>query len=177
MTPGCSGIARIVIVAVPRLAIVPNWQVTIPPASEQVPWVVVDERYVTVVGRVSVTVTFVAVAGPLLVTASEYVSGVPSSTGFGVADFTTAISAELALATSTVALALLFVRFGTMLVAFAVTVSVMLVPEAVVELTCSTSVKLAVFPEFKFPPSVHVIVPVPPTGGTVPHVHPPGGVI
>jgi hypothetical protein len=37
-------------------------------------------------------------------------------------------------------------------------------------------VKLAVVPEFRVP-TVQVIVPVPPTGGFVPQVHPPGGVI
>lgn len=88
-----------------------------------------------------------------------------------------AISAEFALATTTVALALLFVRLGTMLVAFAVTVSVMFVPDAVVESTCNTSVKLAVTPTFRVPVRVQVMVPVPPTGGTVPQVHPAGGVI
>src|SRR5215467_3993079 len=104
-------------------------------------------------------------------------SGVPSITGFGDAVFTIAISAELAFATITVALALLFVRFGTIFVAFAVTVFVMLVPDAVFEFTCSTSVKLAVAFTAWFAPSVHVIVPVPPTGGSVPQVHPAGGVI
>src|SRR5215467_14342245 len=104
-------------------------------------------------------------------------SGVPSITGFGEAVFTIAISAELAFATITVALALLFVRFGTMFVAFAVTVFVMFVPDAVFEFTCNTSVKLAVLPAFRLAPSVHVIVPVPPTGGSVPQVHPAGGVM
>ena len=70
-TPGVPGIVRIVIVAVPAFAIVPNKQVTVPPASEQEPCVVVEERYVTTDGNVSVTVTFVADAGPLLVTARE----------------------------------------------------------------------------------------------------------
>jgi hypothetical protein len=133
-----------VTVAVPAFAIVPSRHVTDPPASEQDPCVLVEERYVTVEGSVSVTVTVVADAGPLLVTASEYVSGVPSVTGFGVAVFTIAMSALFALATTTVALAEFVVRLGTMLVAFAVTVSVMFVPEGVPAFTCSTSVKLAV---------------------------------
>jgi hypothetical protein len=125
---------------------------------------------------VSVTVTFVAAAGPLLVNASEYNRGVPSVTGFGVAVLTIAMSALVALATITVALAVLFVRPGTMFVAVAVAVFVMLVPEGVPEPTWSTSVKFAVVPEVRLA-SVHVIVPVPPTGGSVPQVHAPGAVI
>ena len=69
--PGVPGNVRTVIVAVPPFAIVPSRQVTVPPASEQDPCVVFTERYVTTEGRVSVTVTFVADAGPLLLTANE----------------------------------------------------------------------------------------------------------
>ena len=79
--------------------------------------------------------TFVAAEGPLLVTVSVYRSGVPSVTGFGVAVFTIAISALFALATVTVALAVLPVRPGMMFVAVAVAVSVILVPEGVPETT------------------------------------------
>ncbi len=68
--PGVLGIVRIEIVAVPPLAIEPNRQATVPPASEHDPCVVFDDRYVMTVGTASVTVTFVAVAGPLLVTRS-----------------------------------------------------------------------------------------------------------
>jgi hypothetical protein len=50
---------------------VPRRHVTIPPASEHVPRVLVEDRYVTEEGSESVTVTFVAEAGPLLVIASE----------------------------------------------------------------------------------------------------------
>ena len=66
--PACSGIVRIVTVAVAALAIDPSRQVTVPPASEQVPCVVVEDKYVSDDGSVSATVTFVAVAGPLFVT-------------------------------------------------------------------------------------------------------------
>jgi hypothetical protein len=122
------------------------------------------------------TVTLVAEAGPLLATASEYVSGSPSSTGFGVAVFTMATSALLAFATTAVAVALFVVNPGTMLLAVAVSVSEMFVPEAVPGFTCSTSVKFAVAFTARLG-SVQVMVPVPPTGGTVPQVHPAGGVI
>jgi len=56
----------------------------------------------------------------------------PSATvGLGVAVFTMAISALLAFATITAAVALLLVRFGTMLVAVAIAVSAMFVPDVV----------------------------------------------
>jgi hypothetical protein len=127
---------------------------------------------------VSVTVTFVADAGPLLVTASEYVSGVPFVTGFGAAVFTIAMSALVALATSTLALAVFVVRPGGMFAALAVAVSVMVVPEGVSAFTCSTSEKFAVFtpPTPKLPLSVQVMVPVPPIAGAV-QAQPAGAVI
>ena len=88
---------------------------------------------------------------------SVYVSGVPSVTGFGVPVFTIAMSALLALATSTVALAVLVVSPGGMLAAEAVSVSVMFVPDGVPAFTCNTSVKLAAFPAPtpRVPLSVH----------------------
>src|SRR5437660_10432820 len=155
---------------------VPSRQVTVPPASEHVPVVVVAERKVTAAGNVSVTVTFVAEAGPLLTTVSVYVKGLPCSTGFGVAVFVIAISALLALATTTVAVALLVVRPGTMLPALAVAVSEIFVPEGVPAFTCSTKVKFAVAFTPRLLASVHVMVPVPPTAG-VTHDHPAGNAI
>ena len=108
--------------------------------------------------------TFVAEAGPLLVTASVYVSNVPCVTGFGEAVLTIATSALLALATTTVALAVLVVRLGTMFEAVAVAVSVMLVPDGVPPFTCSTSVNVPeVFAATLA--SVQVMVPVPPGVG------------
>jgi hypothetical protein len=90
---------------------------------------------------------------------------------------TIAKSALLASATTTVVLAVLDVRLGTMFVAVAVAVSVILVPEGVFELTCRTSVNVPELFTARVPLAVHVIVPVPPTAGFVPHVHPAGGVI
>ena len=104
-------------------------------------------------------------------------SGVPSVTGFGVPIFVIATSALLALATITVALAVFVVIPGTMLPAVAVTVSVMLVPDGVVEFTFNTSVKLAVPLTASVVALVQVMVPVPPTGGRVPQAHPAGGVM
>ena len=104
-------------------------------------------------------------------------SAVPSVTGFGVAVFTIAKSALFALATTTVALAVLEVILGTILVAVAVAVSVMFVPEGVPEFTCSTSVKVPVLFTARVPVAVQVIVPVPPMVGVVPQFHPAGPVI
>ena len=67
--PGAPASVTIVIVAVPVFTIVPSKQLTVPSASEHVPAVVLTERYVTFAGNASVTVTLVALAGPLLVTA------------------------------------------------------------------------------------------------------------
>ena len=60
----------IVTVALAAFAIVPSRQVTVPPASEHVPCVEFTDRKMTADGKVSVVVTFVADAGPLLVTLS-----------------------------------------------------------------------------------------------------------
>jgi hypothetical protein len=69
----------------------------------------------------------------------------------------------------------LVVRFGTIFVAVAVAVSAMFVPDGVPAFTCKTRVKLAVAFRARLA-MVHVIVPVPPTGGWVPQVQPAGGV-
>jgi len=93
--------------------------------------------------------------------------------------FTIDISTLLAVPTTTVALAVLVVMPGTILVTVAVTVSVMFVPDGATEFTCNSRLKVAVLadPIPNVPLSVQVIVPVPPTAGTVPQVHPAGGVI
>jgi hypothetical protein len=84
--------------------------------------------------------------------------------GPGVAVFTIARSALFAFATTTLPLALFDVSPGTMLVAVAVAVSAMLVPDAVPAFTWSTNVIFAVAFTARLA-MVHVIVPVPPTGG------------
>ncbi len=88
-----------------------------------------------------------------------------------------ATSALFAFATTTVVVALLVVIPGTMLVAVAVSVSEIFVPEGVPAFTCNTSVKFAVAFTARLVLSLQVMVPVPPTGGTVGQVHPAGGVI
>src|SRR5258708_22282676 len=69
MTPGVPASVRMVTVAVPPLAMVPSKQVTVPPASEQVPAVVVADSKVTAEGQGSTTVTVVADPRPLVVIA------------------------------------------------------------------------------------------------------------
>jgi hypothetical protein len=78
--------------------------------------------------------------------------------------------ALLPLATVTIAVAVLVVRFGTMLDAVAVSVSAMLVPEAVPAFTWSTNVKLAVALTASVL-AVQLMVPAAPTLGVV-HVQP-----
>ena len=74
--------------------------------------------------------------------------------------------ALFALATTTRAVAVLLVRLGTMLVAVAVAVSAMFVPEAVPALTCRAIVKLpAAFTASEA--MVQVMVPAAPTAGVV----------
>jgi hypothetical protein len=87
-----------------------------------------------------------------------------------------AMSALLAFATTTVAVALLVVRLGTMFVAVAVAVSAIFVPEGVPEFTCKTNVKFATALTARLLPSVQVIAPVAPTAGVV-QVHPTGAAI
>ncbi len=101
----------------------------------------------------------------------------PCVTGFGLPVFTMAISALLAPATTTVALAVLVVMPVGILPAVAVAVSVMFVPAGVAAATCRTRLKVAAPFTASVPARVQVIVPVPPTSGTVPQVHPAGGVI
>src|SRR5580704_5317745 len=101
----------------------------------------------------------------------------PSETvGLGVAVFRIAMSALLALATTTVAVAVFEVRFGTMLPALAVAASAMFVPEGVPVFTWSTKVKLAVAFRASVVLSVQVMVPVAPTAGLT-QVQPAGGVM
>ena len=101
----------------------------------------------------------------------------PSATlGLGEAVFTIAMSALFALATTTTAVAVLLVRPGTRLVAVAVALSAILVPEAVPALTCSTRVRFAIAFTARLLPSLQVMVPAAPTAGVV-QVQPPGTVM
>lgn len=94
-----------------------------------------------------------------------------------MAVFTIAMSALLALATMTVAVALLVVRLGTIFVAVAVAVSAIFVPDGVPAFTCRTSVKVTGVLSAKLLPSLQEMRPVPPTVGLVPQVQPAGGVM
>src|SRR3954451_8920427 len=62
--------------------------------GSQVPCVGTDETKVTPLGSLSVTTTWVAVAGPALRTWIEYAIGLPATTGSGESDLVTETSAE-----------------------------------------------------------------------------------
>ena len=70
-------------VALPPFVSVPSAHVTVPDACEQLPCDGVAEPYATVLGRLSVSCTPVALRGPELATVSVYVSCWPASTGSG----------------------------------------------------------------------------------------------
>src|SRR5438105_90698 len=99
----------------------------------------------------------------------------PAATGFGDAEFVVTMSDWVASATTSAAVALLLAELGSATAELTVTVSLIAVPAAVPAVTFSTKEKL---PDpgatLGF---VQVIVPVPPTAGTVPQVHPTGGAI
>ncbi len=99
----------------------------------------------------------------------------PAATGFGEAEFVVTMSAWVASATTSAAVALLLTVFGSETAEPTVTVSLIVVPAAVPAVTFNIKEKLP-DPGAKLG-LVQVIVPVPPTAGTVPHVHPAGGVI
>ena len=80
-----------------------------------VPCVAVDETTCPIAGNISVSITFVAVAGPLLVTSMVYVSCCPAGTELADADMVTPTSAEELTVTDVVAVTALFARFGGVL--------------------------------------------------------------
>src|ERR1700730_17579761 len=84
IVPATVGVTEIVTVPLAPLATVPRWQVTfVAPVPVvlvlQVPSVEVTDPKVRLVGRVSVTVTFAALAGPALLATSEYAKGTPTA--------------------------------------------------------------------------------------------------
>jgi hypothetical protein len=105
----------------------------------------VSDTKVVFGGVFSVKLAPVAVLGPPLVTICVYVILLPACTGTGLAVFVTDISAESA--TTVLTDALLFPPFGSTVVDETVSVSVIVVPDATVEFTFTTKVKLPVPPE------------------------------
>jgi hypothetical protein len=97
----------------------------------------------------------------------------PAATGLGEAVFVTIKSACVARATTSVAVALLFAAFGSVVDEPIVAVSFTAVPAAVLPATATTTGKLAV-PGAKLG-FVQLMVPAAPTAG-VEHVHPLGTV-
>lgn len=90
----------------------------------------------------------------------------PASTGFGFSEMLTAMSAWLACATVTFAVALLFAGLGSVMEEEPMSVSVMTVPVAVPAFTLVTRVNEPLEPTARVA-MLHVMVPVPPTGGVV----------
>src|SRR5215813_7437020 len=84
--PGADGVTTMVTTAVPPLARLPNAQLT-GPVPLHAPCVVADETNATPEGKLSVTFTPVACAGPLLVTTIRYDRLTPTCAGLGDADF------------------------------------------------------------------------------------------
>src|SRR5580704_18579669 len=90
----------------------------------------------------------------------------PASTGFGFWDMVTAMSAWLACATVTLAVALLFNGLGSVIAEEPMSVSVMTVPVAVPAFTFVTRVNGAVAPAARVA-MLQLIEPVAPTAGVV----------
>ena len=89
-------------------AMVPRSQVTMPPDSLQLPWPGVADTKVTLAGKVSVRVTAVELAGPLLVTVRVYTRPWPATAGLAEEVFSIASSVTSVMAVSTTALSLLW---------------------------------------------------------------------
>src|SRR5437867_1459459 len=85
-SPGATALAVMVMPAPRPVAKLPRLHVTIPPACEQLPVVIVAETKLTPGGNEFVTMTLVAVNSPRFVTVSEYVSVPPKATGSGAED-------------------------------------------------------------------------------------------
>src|SRR5258707_4176289 len=98
----------------------------------------------------------------------------PAATGFGDAELVVTMSACVASATTSAAVALLLAELGSATAELTLTVSLIAVPAAVPAFTFKIREKLP-DPGAKLG-LVHVIVHVPSTTRTVPHVHPAGGV-
>ena len=99
--PWAVGVTVIVTTALAPIARLPRLHVTVV-VPLHVPCVADDEPKVTPAGNASVTVTFVAAAGPLLVATMRYDSGTPTCPGFGDAVFVTDRSALVGLTTFSV---------------------------------------------------------------------------
>jgi hypothetical protein len=98
----------------------------------------------------------------------------PGATDVGAAELVVTKSASVEVATTSVAVAVLLVRFGSEVEEVTVAVLLITVPAAVPVGTFRTTEKLAV-PVARLA-SVQLIVPVPPGAGVV-HDHPDAGVI
>jgi hypothetical protein len=133
----------------------------------------VSETNVVTIGNVSVSETLVASLGPALLTVMVYVMLFPGVTGSGESVFVTERSAA-PVPTVVVSVSLSLPLFGSGVVDVIVAVLLRIVPPATDAFTLTVNVKTALpMVMFGF---VHVIVPIPPTGGVV-QVQPPGATI
>src|SRR5271154_2599989 len=155
-------IVIITVVPTPR---VPSAQLIAPPVCVQLPCEVVRLVKVTEPGKVSVTLTVCATAGPLLVTCMVYVKLAFWFTGSGVAVFTMETSACDGEAANVKDMAALFAVFGSLAVGPMVAVLVIFVPGASELVACTTSGNVAEAPELSGP--VQVTGSGTPTGGIV----------
>jgi hypothetical protein len=103
----------------------------------------VRETTVVFGGTGSVNETVVAAAGPLFVTLCVYVTLPPAATEAGAAEFVVTKSACVAVATTSLAVAVLLAAFGSETVELAVTVSLIAVPAGVPAVTVTTKLIVA----------------------------------
>lgn len=127
------------------------------PSTQVHPAVPVRVCAVVLAGKVSTTLTLVAVLGPLLVTTWVYVIVAFASTGTGFAVFV--IDRSAVPATMVFTAALLLAPLGSVVVEATESVWVMVVPDATVAPTVTTKVKEAVVLAGIVAEAVHFKVP------------------
>lgn len=147
-------LVTIVIVAEAPEASVPTLAVTVPALFDTVPCEAEAELKLIELGKTSVTTTFVALDGPLLVTVTVYVSVLPAITGSALSVLAI-VRSTLPLAVELVVAVLLAELIS---VCAPVTVAVLEIVPRAVGATMTTSVTVALAPLAKVP-IVPVIVP------------------
>src|SRR2546421_4549809 len=148
---GSLGLTRttMVMVTVPAASRGPRLAVTVPPDWLTVPCVDVADTKLTPAGKGSVTTVFSAAFGPELSTVSVYVSWVPAKTGSGLSVLVIDTSAWLM--TVVLAVPVLLAVLGSPALLVPVAAFVRIVPSAVVELTVTTRVSVALAPLVRTP--------------------------
>jgi hypothetical protein len=151
IVPAAWGLILIEMLRIPPLGIFPIEQVTVPDACEQLPAEGVAETKTDPGGRVSVTLTLVAVEGPAFWRPTEYVSSAPAGTGSG--ESVVVIERSAAGFTVVAALALLLPVLGSL--TFEATVAVFVIEPV----ACGrTTICTVAFAPFATVPSEHETV-------------------